>query len=160
MKLLRSNVVHRARTAQVLYGRVEDIWGYVSRPRHLEHLCPPWMKMQIQNQQEFDQIHLGLQIRYKIRAMPFFPIEVTDMVDQKSFVYRQRVGPYTYWRHFVELRETEQEGAVELIDEYENPMPFGPIGEAAHALFVGRLLSDIREYRRDRLAELFAKPLQ
>merc|ERR1712087_1032169 len=106
MKLLRSNVVHRARTAQLLHGRMEDVWGYVSRPRHLEHLTPPWMKFEILN--EFDQIQLGSQIQYNIKALPFLPIrfrwhtEITEFVDGKSFVYHQRVGPYTYWMHLVE----------------------------------------------------------
>ena len=152
---------HRIRTVQTLYGSHGDIWGYVSRPRHLEYLTPKWMKFDIQNDNEFDQIHLGLIIKYKIKTMPLIPYryswytEITEMVEEQSFAYHQRRGPYKYWMHSVEVQSTDKPDTFQLVDDYEYVMPFGFIGEMARNLFVKRLLDEICEFRKDRLSELF-----
>lgn len=153
--------VHRLKTVQRLNGSKGDIWDYVSRPRHLEYLTPKWMHFEIQNENEFDQIHRGLIIQYSIKALPYLPIryrwhtEITEMVENEYFVYHQRIGPYKHWKHRVELTETESADSMELRDEYEYILPFGFIGESVHKYYVHGVLQEICAFRRDRLSELF-----
>ena len=154
--------VHHIRTSQHLNGNVDKVWDYVSRPQHLEYLTPPWMRFEIQNKNEFDKIYLGLGIKYKIKAFPYAPFrfnwltEITEIEESKSFIYQQRIGPYKFWQHKVNLIESEDRNSVELVDEYEYIMPYGFIGEQVRHYIVKDLLTEITTYREQKLTEIFA----
>ena len=154
-------MIHRFQTKQILNGNVEKIWEYISRPHHLEYLTPPWMRFEILNKNEFDNICNGLKIEYKIKAFPYFPYryhwitQVLDVIENKSFVYQQINGPYKYWQHKIELVQTNDINAVELLDEYEYIMPYGFIGNQMNKYIVKDLLAEITNYRRDKLASHF-----
>ena len=75
------------------------------------------------------------------------------MEEGHSFVDEQRVGPYKLWLHTHRLEEVE--GGTRMIDEIRYQMPFGPLGQIAHFVFVRRTLMKFSDYRREKLEELF-----
>ena len=68
------------------------------------------------------------------------------------FVDAQLSGPYSLWHHTRTFR-ADGESATILGDRVRYAIPFGPLGEAARSLFVGKDLDAIFDYRRDAVAE-------
>jgi ligand-binding SRPBCC domain-containing protein len=67
-------------------------------------------------------------------------------------VDEQESGPYAVWRH-THLFEADGDATV-VRDLVEYVEPLGPLGRVAHALFVGRALERIFDFRRDAIARL------
>ena len=65
----------------------------------------------------------------------------------------QRIGPYKLWLHTHTLEDVD--GGTKMTDEIRYALPFGLLGEFAHAIFVKRTLKQIFDYRREKLDELF-----
>ena len=72
-----------------------------------------------------------------------------------SFMDEQRVGPYKLWLHTHKLEDVD--GGTRMTDDIRYIVPFGPIGWIANALFVGRTLRRIFDYRRVKMDEIFGK---
>jgi hypothetical protein len=62
--------------------------------------------------------------------------------------------PYALWEHTHEF-EPDGEGACTMRDLVRYEVPYGPLGELAHRLFVRRDLERIFDFRRDALAAHF-----
>ena len=62
------------------------------------------------------------------------------------FVDVQLRGPYALWEH-THTFEPDGPDAVVIADRVRYALPFGPLGELAHAAFVRRDLQRIFEYR-------------
>mmetsp|Transcript_68678 Transcript_68678/g.109087 ORF Transcript_68678/g.109087 Transcript_68678/m.109087 type:complete len:167 (+) Transcript_68678:22-522(+) len=158
---LCQNEMRHIRTKQVLCGDIGNIWNYVSKPRHLEYLTPPWMKFHILNRHHFKGISAGLVIEYKIKVFPYLPFrykwktQIGEVITGKQFEYEQQIGPYSYWRHEIQLIHTGQSDTVTLVDDYQYQMPYGIIGEVMHTMFVANVLDEIRAHRMHKLDELF-----
>ncbi len=73
---------------------------------------------------------------------------------ERRFIDRQVAGPYRLWRHLHEFQSLGGETLMRDVVEYE--LPFGPLGVAAHRLWVGPTLERIFDYRRERAAEIFS----
>jgi len=104
-------------------------------------------------------MHEGQIIQYKITVLPFIRMfwetEITEVNGLSSFTDVQRKGPYTHWSHKHIFRKVD--GGVEMTDELEYALPFGPFGRLANSLFVGREVKSIFEYRFHVLNEYFSK---
>jgi ligand-binding SRPBCC domain-containing protein len=62
------------------------------------------------------------------------------------FVDVQLKGPYSFWHH-THTFEAKGEGTL-IRDEVRYALPFGPLGEIAHAMMVKRQLNTIFNFRR------------
>ena len=71
----------------------------------------------------------------------------------RSFVDVQLQGPYRTWRHTHSFA-AHPEG-TEVRDHIQYSLPLGPLGAAAHALFVRRDLERIFAFRREAIERLF-----
>ena len=71
--------------------------------------------------------------------------EIKHVIPQRQFVDEQRMGPFRFWFH--EHRFEPVEGGIEMIDTGHYVMPWGPLGEIVHALFIKQRLTRIFDYR-------------
>jgi ligand-binding SRPBCC domain-containing protein len=79
--------------------------------------------------------------------------EITHVIDQQYFVDEQRFGPYALWHHKHFLKEVP--GGVEMEDIIDYKVPFGLLGRLVHPILVKPKLSEIFDYRKIKLEELF-----
>ncbi len=69
------------------------------------------------------------------------------------FVDEQRIGPYRFWVHEHSFRAVED--GTQITDQITYVMPFGFLGEIVHALWVGRRLKSVFDFRKKKVEELF-----
>ena len=74
---------------------------------------------------------------------------------EKALSYLRRRGPYALWYH--EHRFEPKDGGVLMTDRVTYALPFGCLGDLVHALWVGRQLRQIFDFRRDAVAKAFAQ---
>jgi ligand-binding SRPBCC domain-containing protein len=79
--------------------------------------------------------------------------EIKHVLPQRLFVDEQRRGPYRLWHH--QHHFEERDGGVLMTDIVHYELPFRWLGELARPLFVSRQLTDIFEYRKQKMASLF-----
>ena len=101
----------------------------------------------------------GQIIQYKVTPMlgisTKWVTEITHVKHNEYFVDEQRFGPYSLWHHKHFIKEIK--GGIEMEDIVDYKIPFGILGQIAHALFVKKKLKKIFKYRENKLKELFGK---
>ena len=116
--------------------------------RNLERLTPPWLRFEVLTPEPIE-MQVGTLIDYRLRVHGI-PLRWTSRIEEwepgRSFVDRQLRGPYGLWHH----RHTfAADGEATIVrDTVDYALPFGPLGELAHALFVRRDLERIFAFRR------------
>ena len=68
----------------------------------------------------------------------------------ERFVDAQLHGPYALWHHTHEF-EPHPDGGTLMRDTVRYALPYGPLGEVAHRLFVARDLREIFAFRARQL---------
>jgi len=143
--------------SQTLPIGIKQAWEFFSIPQNLSLITPKQMNFEILSASGGDKIHAGQIIKYKVTVFPFARIlwesEITEVEEGVAFTDTQRRGPYSTWTHRHTFMEID--GGVEMTDELEYVVPFGPIGELGQWLFVDRAVQSIFEYRSKVLKELF-----
>ena len=133
-----------------------ELWKFVSVPQNLNRITPPDLAFEIVGDHP-ERAYSGLFLEYRVRipVLGWTPwlTEIKYVEEGHSFVDEQRVGPYKLWLHTHRLEVVE--GGTRMIDEIRYQMPFGPLGQIAHFVFVRRTLMRIFYYRREKLEELF-----
>jgi ligand-binding SRPBCC domain-containing protein len=103
-------------------------------------------------------MYQGQLIAYRIRVAPGIRVhwltEIRHVRENAFFVDEQRAGPYRLWYH--EHHFSAVDGGVLMTDRVTYALPFGPLGDMVHALWVRRTLRRIFDYRREAVARLFA----
>lgn len=101
--------------------------------------------------------YAGQIIRYKLNVLPMVKVhwmtEITQVKEPLYFIDEQRFGPYALWHHQHHFKEVE--GGVEMTDEVSYAIPLGVLGRLAHALFVGREVNRIFDFRTEKLKQIF-----
>lgn len=96
-----------------------------------------------------EKTYAGQIIRYKVQVFPGIKMhwvtEITHVNEPVYFVDEQRFGPYPLWHHQHHFKEVP--GGVEMTDEVNYAIPLGLLGRIANALFVGREVNRIFDYR-------------
>ncbi len=151
--------IHRFEATQVLPVTVAEAWAFFSDPRNLSRITPPDMDFRITSEVPA-RMYEGMMITYTLRPLLGLPVrwatEITHVDEGFRFVDEQRVGPYAMWHH--EHTFTPVAGGVEMRDLVYYALPFGLLGDAAHALAVGARVRAIFEYRRRVLTVQFGRP--
>ncbi len=152
--------VHAIRETQVLPIPLREAWDFFSRPENLKTITPPHLGFEVLNSPPA-AMYAGLMIQYRVRPLFGIPLtwvtEITHVEQEKMFVDEQRIGPYRMWHHEHHFAGSGRETTMTDIVTYV--LPFGPLGDFAHALFVKRQLRDIFAFRRAKTEELFGKPV-
>jgi ligand-binding SRPBCC domain-containing protein len=165
------------RSEQWLPYPVEDVFAFFADPDNLPALLPPRQKARI------EMVDLvppprrasaakpeaaagsGSRITLSFRPFPFCPVrvrwqaEIGDFVWNERFCDRQIVGPFASWNHchYVRRIDAIQIDVTLVTDVVEYELPFGPVGQLAHRLFLRKQIENIFAYRQDQLARTFPR---
>lgn len=146
---------------QLIPAPIERVWDYFATPRNLNEMTPPDMAFEF-IQGEDEPMYAGQMIAYKVMIVPGVRVrwltQITHVEPGKRFIDEQRLGPYRLWIH--EHRFEPQQNGVKMTDQVTYALPFGPLGDLVHALYVRRRLAYIFDYRRAKVNALFASPSQ
>jgi ligand-binding SRPBCC domain-containing protein len=134
---------------------LDDVFAFFADARNLETLTPPWLRFQILTPGDID-MHAGAIIQYALQVHGL-PVHWTTAIaawkPPYEFVDVQLRGPYVLWHHRHTF--TAEGGSTRMLDEVNYALPFGPLGRAAHYLFVRRDLEQIFDYRANKIAQIF-----
>jgi len=149
--------VHRFVQEQTLPISLREAWAFFSVPRNLEKIMPTNMPFRTLSGAD-EPMYAGQLITNQV--MPIKPIwmtwvtEITQVQEEQYFIDEQRFGPYSLWHHRHLFTETA-DGHTQMTDTVDYAMPFWPLGEIPHRLFVKKQLTDLFTYRRTSLEEIF-----
>jgi hypothetical protein len=150
--------VHLLERTQRVELPVEEAFAFYGDPANLEPLTPPWLHFSLTEATE-GEMRQGTRLAYRLR-LHGIPIHWRSLIQSwdspRGFVDVQTKGPYSLWEH-THTFEPDGDGATTIGDHVRYAIPLGPLGAAAHALFVRRDLERIFDFRRDALARLVAE---
>tara|TARA_B100001057_G_scaffold476155_1_gene543771 strand:+ start:1351 stop:1815 length:465 start_codon:yes stop_codon:yes gene_type:complete len=150
--------IFKIHTKQNLPITIEEGWDFLSDPRNLSIITPNYMNFKITDC-DFKPVYQGQIIQYTVKPILKIPLnwvtEITHVVDKKYFVDEQRFGPYSLWHHKHFIKEIEK--GIEMEDVIHYKVPGGIFGEFLNKLFIKNQLSEIFNYRKTKLTEIFGQ---
>lgn len=150
--------LYKIHSKQKLPITKEEAWAFLSDPKNLKVITPPYMGFIIKSGSD-RPMYAGQLIEYTVT--PLFGIktswvtEITQVKTNDYFIDEQRFGPYSLWHHQHFIHEIE--GGVEMEDIVHYKLPLGFLGEWAHPFLVQLKLDEIFEYRKHALEKRFGK---
>lgn len=132
-----------------------ELFEFFSQARNLERITPPFLNFRVLTPEPIE-MREGTLIEYKLKihGLPMgWLTEITQWNPPHSFADVQVRGPYKLWNHT--HRFTEENGGTRMIDEVTYELPFGVLGDLAHALMVKRDVEGIFRYRNEVIATFF-----
>lgn len=156
MKFSSKGIVYRLSSKQKLPISVNEAWEFLSSPKNLKIITPDYMSFDILSGAD-KPMFAGQIIQYIVTPIlgikTNWVTEITHVVDKHYFVDEQRFGPYALWHHKHFIKEIE--GGVEMEDIIDYKVPFGFLGRLVHPFLVKPKLTEIFNYRTQKLIELF-----
>lgn len=156
MEFSSKGIVYRLSSKQKLPISVDQAWDFLSNPKNLKIITPNYMSFDIISGDD-KPMFAGQIIQYIVTPVlgikTNWVTEITQVVDNKYFVDEQRFGPYALWHHKHFIKSIE--GGVEMEDIIDYKVPFGFIGRMIHPILVKPKLTEIFNYRTQKLTELF-----
>lgn len=150
-------MIYQFKTKQLLKSDLETVWDFVSSPRNLKKITPPYMGFDITSKDLPLKMYPGMIISYKVSPLLSIPTtwvtEITQVEKHKFFIDEQRVGPYSMWHHQHFLEETKD--GILMTDIVTYKPPFGILGSIANSLFIKKKLKSIFDYRFVALEKIF-----
>jgi ligand-binding SRPBCC domain-containing protein len=135
----------------------EEVFEPFSRAANLEAITPPWLGFQIVTQFPIE-MREGAIIEYKLRfhGVPVrWRTEIVVWDPPHRFVDLALRSPFALWHHTHEFEEVD--GGTLARDTVRYRVGFGPLGELAHALVVGKDLEAIFDFRREAITRLITR---
>ena len=140
--------LHTLTQEQRLPGPPEEVFAFFADAFNLERITPPWLSFRIATPGPIE-MGPGTLIEYRLR-LHRIPIRWLTRIEEwepgRRFVDVQVRGPYRAWHHTHEFEPDGADGTL-VRDTVRYALPFGPLGAAAHRLFVARDLRTIFDYR-------------
>ena len=150
---------HELYREQQLNCDLQTAWDFFSSPMNLPKITPKDMAFTVLSEQKTNKIFEGMIIDYTVSPLLGIPLKwktrIISVIPNKSFTDFQEKGPYKLWNHHHEFIPNEK--GVFMIDKVDYELPFGLLGNIAHALFVKKKLEKIFNYRFQILENLFNK---
>ena len=150
-------MIYQFKTKQLLKSDLLTVWDFVSSPKNLKKITPPYMGFDITSKDLPLKMYPGMIISYKVSPLFSIPTtwvtEITQVKKHKFFIDEQRVGPYTMWHHQHFLEETKD--GILMTDIVTYKPPFGILGSIANSLFIKKKLKSIFDYRFVALEKIF-----
>ena len=141
----------RLRTETLVAASLDETFAFFADASNLERLTPPWLRFSIRTRQPIE-MREGCEIDYRI-FLYGVPIPWRSRIDvwlpNVTFVDRQVLGPYRWWRH--EHRFEPHGHSTRVVDEVE----YLPRMAWFTRRFVERDLGRIFDYRREALRRTF-----
>lgn len=148
---------HQLYREQQLSCDIETAWLFFASPENLAAITPWQMGFTVRPPVPDGPIHEGMIIRYTVSPLFRIPLRWTTRITQVdpyvSFTDFQEKGPYRYWNHFHEFIPNDR--GVLVKDRVDYELPFGWLGTLAHKLIVKRKLTEIFDFRRTVLENMF-----
>lgn len=144
---------HTLRSEIWLPRQPGDVFPFFADARNLQRITPPRLRFEVVTPGEIT-MKTGTLIDYRlrVRGVPIrWQSEITAWEPPFRFADEQRRGPYRLWVH--EHRFIEKDGGTLCIDDVRYAVPGGSI---VNALFVGRDVRTIFEFRARTLKAIFA----
>ncbi len=145
---------YRIEREQLIPRPLEAVFDFFSRAENLEVLTPPFLRFRILTPSPV-AMGEGTRIEYALRLYGV-PVRWWTLIEAwepgRRFVDLQVRGPYRLWRHTHTFEAVP--GGTLMRDRVDYALPFGPVGAAAHALFVRRSVRRIFDYRRATIERL------
>ncbi len=133
--------------------KLDEVFPFFADAANLEKLTPPWLNFHILTTVPIE-MRPGALIDYRLKVHGF-PIrwrtEILEWKPPHRFVDTQLKGPYQLWHHTHTF--SEKSGGTLCVDDVRY-WPLG--GRLINSLFVRKDVETIFEYRRQKLAEIFA----
>jgi ligand-binding SRPBCC domain-containing protein len=149
--------IYNLTRTQFLPITLDEAWAFFSSPANLSKITPAQLGFKILYISGGPKAYAGQLIHYRIKVLPAIRVhwvtEITQVNEPFHFIDEQRFGPYSFWHHQHHFRKVN--GGVEIMDEVNYALPFGPIGHFAHWLFVGRQVNAIFDFRFNVLQQFF-----
>jgi ligand-binding SRPBCC domain-containing protein len=143
--------VHVLDRSQVLPGTPEEVFPFFADARNLEAITPPFLSFAVVTPEPIE-MRVGTLIQYRLRlhGVPIRWLTSIQAWDPPHrFIDTQVTGPYGLWHH-THTFEPHPDGTL-MRDVVRYAIPFGPLGELAHRLFVARDVERIFDFRRQEL---------
>ncbi|MGE0680261.1 MAG: SRPBCC family protein [Candidatus Binatia bacterium] len=150
---------YRLDRSQVLPKPLNDVFLFFADAGNLELITPQFLHFRILTPLPI-RMEPGALIDYRLRlfSLPFHWRTRIEMFEPgRCFTDVQVSGPYRRWHHLHEFTAVLGGTLVHDVVDYE--LPLGPLGALVHALFVRRTLETVFDYRRERIGEIFGKPV-
>jgi len=152
-------MIYTLKREQIILAPIERVWAYFATPRNLNEMTPPDMAFEFVRGGD-EPMYAGQVIAYKVAILPGVRVrwltQITHVAPIHRFIDEQRAGPYRLWIH--EHRFEPLPNGVCMTDHVTYALPFGPLGDLTHALYIRRRLDQIFDYRREKVNALFASP--
>jgi ligand-binding SRPBCC domain-containing protein len=150
--------IYTLHSKQNLPISLEEAWEFLSNPKNLKTITPPYMGFKTLSGDDRDMF-AGQIIQYIVTPVFGIPMkwvtEITHVQDKRYFVDEQRFGPYALWHHKHFLKEIP--GGVEMEDIVDYKVPMGILGQIVHPFLVAPKLKEIFDFRTKKLIELFGE---
>lgn len=149
-------MIHYLHREQFIPDSVEHVWEYFADPKNLNAITPPDMNFEIVTGGDVC-MYEGQIIEYRVEFLrglrSLWLTEIAHVREKEYFVDEQRIGPYRFWYH--EHSFAPVDSGVKMTDHVTYAVPFGLIGDLVNALWIRKRLSDIFDYRKIKIDELF-----
>ena len=141
--------VHVLEREQRLAAPPAAVFPFFADARNLEAITPPLLRFRVVTPQPI-AMRVGTLIQYRLR-LHGLPVNWLTAIQSweppHRFVDVQVRGPYALWHH-THVLEEHREGTL-MRDLVRYALPFGPLGQLAHRLFVRRDVERIFDYRAE-----------
>lgn len=148
---------YQIQATQKIPATMQQVWDFMSNPANLQKITPSYMGFTITSISGNKEMYPGMIISYKVKPVLNLPItwvtEITHVQHLEFFVDEQRLGPYKMWHHQHKIEAIE--GGVLMTDIVTYIPPFGFLGAIANTLFIKKQLSEIFDYRKKAVEEIF-----
>lgn len=133
---------------QLVRRPLDEVFTFFADAGNLEAITPAFLNFRILTPQPI-AMQPGTLIDYQIKLVGV-PLKWRTRIEEfeppRRFVDVQLRGPYRLWHHTHEF-EVVPEG-TRVIDRVRYQLYLGPLGRAAHAIWVRRTLERIFDHRR------------
>jgi len=147
--------VHLLEREQWIPAPLARVAAFFADAANLEALTPPWLRFRILTPLPIEMCaDARIEYRLRLAGVPLrWRTRIAKWDPPCSFVDVQERGPYALWEHTHCFRPVE--GGVLMADRVRYALPWGALGEIAHAAAVKASLAAIFDYRFARIREHF-----
>lgn len=153
--------IHTLTRQQELDGAPQDVFPFFADATNLEAITPPLLAFQVTTPRPI-AMHAGTLIEYRLKVHRV-PIRWRTLIEQwqpsEMFVDTQIKGPYKLWHHTHRFEPLPGERTL-MSDVVRYSVGYGPFGDLARSLFVGRDVASIFDYRAEVIGPLLAADIE